>query len=126
MTTLHVVATKNRRGWTLVGVEHSAVSEVARLDQAAGEMREALAFLSGLPADGFDIDVMPKIPEAFQVEQAEAARLRAQASNARAAAAGHSRNAARVLAAAGLSMRDIGHVMGISHQRAHQLVKARR
>ncbi|MDR1119110.1 MAG: hypothetical protein LBL01_07445 [Bifidobacteriaceae bacterium] len=123
-TTLHVTATKNRRGWTLVGVEHGAVSQVARLDQAAAEMREPLAYLSGLPEDGFEIEVTPEIPEAFGAEQAEARRLRAEADHSRAAAAEHSRRAARVLADAGLSVRDIGHVMGVSHQRAHQLVKA--
>ncbi|MDR1187720.1 MAG: hypothetical protein LBK95_09745 [Bifidobacteriaceae bacterium] len=123
MTTLHVTATKNRRGWTLVGVEHGAVSEVARLDQAATEMREPLAYLAGLPEDGFDIEVEPQIPESFRFEQAEAERLREEAKSATSAAAEHSRKAARVLAEAGLSMRDIGQVMGVSHQRAHQLVR---
>jgi len=122
MTTLHVTATKNRRGWTLVGVEYGAVSEVARLDQAADDMREPLAYLSGLPEAEFDIQVTPVIPQQFRVEMAEAERLRGEADRARSAAAEHARKAAHVLAAAGLSMRDIGTVMGVSYQRAHQLV----
>ncbi|MDR0286059.1 MAG: hypothetical protein LBI33_14405 [Propionibacteriaceae bacterium] len=122
--TLHVAAKKNKRGWTLVGVEYGAVSEVARLDQAVDDMREPLAYLSGLPADSFDIEVTPDIPAAFYTEQAEAEQLRAEAARANSLAAEHSRNAARTLAGAGLSMRDIGHVMGVSYQRAHQLVSS--
>jgi hypothetical protein len=124
MRTLHVRATKNRRGWTLVGVEYGAVSEVARLDQAVEDMREPLAYLSGLSEDEFDIEVTPEIPSAFRIEQAEAERLRTESEQAKSQAALHSRKAAKVLAEAGLSLRDIGTVMGVSHQRAHQLVAA--
>ncbi|MDR0847693.1 MAG: hypothetical protein LBN10_01405 [Propionibacteriaceae bacterium] len=124
MTTLHVTATKNKRGWTLVGVEYGAVSEVARLDQAVDDMREPLAWLSGLAEDAFDIEVSPEIPQLFRVEQEKAEQLRAEAERAKSAAAEHARKAAHVLADAGLSMRDIGSVMGVSHQRAHQLVSA--
>ena len=124
MTTLHVTATRNRRGWTLVGVEYGAVSEVARLAQAADEMREPLAYLSGLPEDGFEIEVTPQIPAAFETELVLARQLRADAERSRAEALDHSRKAAHLLVDAGLPVRDIGQIMGISYQRAHQLVSA--
>jgi len=124
MKTLHVRATKNKRGWTLVGVEFGAVPEVARLDQAEADMREPLAYLSGLPEDAFEVNVIPEIPVAFKQEQDAAQRLWVEAERARSEAAKHSRKAARVLADAGLSMRDIGNVMGVSHQRAGQLLAA--
>jgi|GEM_PF-3709532 len=59
----------SRRGRILVGVEYPAVSEVARPDLAADDMREPLAYLSKLPADQFDIEVVPEIPEAYLAEQ---------------------------------------------------------
>jgi len=124
MITLHVTAKRNRRGWTLVGVEYGAVSEVARLSQAADDMREPLAYLSGLPEDSFSIEVTPELPEAFLVEQSQVDKLRLEAEQARLAAAESSRRAAQVLADAGLPMRDIGYVMGVSHQRAAQLLQA--
>ena len=124
MITLHVNATRNKRGWTLVGVEYGAVSEVTRLDQAVEDMREPLAYLSGLPEDAFDIKVIPEIPQTYYSERAEADRFWREADTARSLAAEHSRKAARVLAGEGLPLRDIGQIMGISYQRAHQLVSA--
>jgi len=124
VTTFHVTATRNKRGWTLVGVEHGAVSEVTRLDQAVDDMREPLAWLSGLPEDAFDIEIVPVLPDEFDTEWAAAERLRAESARANTAAAEHARRAARVLAAQGLPLRDIGEIMGVSHQRAHQLVNA--
>jgi hypothetical protein len=51
-----------------------------------------------------------------------AARLREEAHRANREAAAESRAAARVLREAGLSVRDVGTVLGVSHQRAHQLL----
>ncbi|MDR2895996.1 MAG: hypothetical protein LBV30_05040 [Propionibacteriaceae bacterium] len=124
MITLHVNATRTKRDWTLTGVEFGAVSEVTRLDQAAEDMREPLAWLSGLPEDGFDVVMVPQLPTAYQTEQEQAHRFRADADKANAQSAEHARRSAKVLADTGMPLRDVGTVMGISYQRAHQLVKA--
>ena len=87
-------------------------------------MREAIAFVADVPQDSFDIEVIPVLPDEFDTEFAEAERLRAESAWANTTAAEHARRAARVLAAQGLPLRDIGQIMGVSHQRAHQLVNA--
>jgi hypothetical protein len=124
MTTVHVRAVRIRKGWTLIGVEYPAVSEVTRLDQAAENMREPLAYLSGQPEADLDIQIEPEVPDEYWSQRAEATRLSETANQARTSAAEHSRRAARVLADAGLPLRDIGAIMGISHQRAQQLLAA--
>lgn len=120
--TVTVTAERGTNWWVLECVEAGSVSQCKRLDQAADEMREAIAHQLGLAEDGFEIEVVPILPAAYrqEVEAAEAARAAAQEANS--AAASHSRAAARALAEAGLSMRDVGTVMGVSHQRAAQLI----
>lgn len=53
-----------------------------------------------------------------------AAQLREESASAQAAAAAETREAVRVLSEQGLPMRDIGRVLGISHQRVGQLLNA--
>ena len=120
----HVTVTAERgtKGWVLECVEAAVVSRCTRLSQASDAMREAIANQLGLPPDGFLIDVVPLLPGSFAAEMAAAEECRQAAHAARAAAAAHWRAAAQALADAGLSHRDIGALMGFSHQRAGQLV----
>lgn len=123
--TFTVTAERTRSGWwALECDEVGAVSQVRRLDQAADDMREAVAYLSGLPESDVDITVVPVLPDAFQLHLEEARRLAAVAADANRRAAEESRAAARALRAEGLTLRDVGTVMGVSHQRAQQLIDA--
>jgi len=85
-------------------------------------IREAIAFVAGVPEDSFEIEVVPVLPDEFLREQDSMLEIRARAKLLNSLAAEHARTAARTLADAGLPMRDIGTIMGISHQRAAQLV----
>ena len=101
--------------------EVGAVSQVRRIDQAADDIREAIAYLSDLPEDGFDIEVTPVLPDAFWEAMRGAEDQRDVAAAANRAAAELNQRAARVLRDEGLTLRDVGHLMGVSHQRAAQL-----
>ena len=64
--TFSVTAERGRGPWWVTEcAEVGAVSQVRRLDQAADDIREAIAYLSGLPEDSFDIEVAPVLPDAF-------------------------------------------------------------
>lgn len=124
MTTYRVTAEHTPNGWWTLEAEVGAVSQVRSLDRAADEMREAIAFLTGATEGDVDIEVTPLIPDAVREALDSSAKLRADAQRANHAAAEESRRAARALAAEKYTMRDIGAVMGVSHQRAQQLVKS--
>lgn len=117
-----VTAERGRTGWWVTEcAEVGAVSQVRRLDQVSDDIREAVAYLAGLPEDDVAIDVVPVLPQAYREHAARAKEEREEA-RARERAAAESRMAARALREAGLALRDVGTVMGISHQRASQLL----
>lgn len=120
--TFTVTAERGRGPWWVTEcAEVGAVSQVRRIDQAADDIREAIAYLSDLPEDGFDIEVTPVLPDAFWEAMRGAEDQRDVAAAANRAAAELNQRAARVLRDEGLTLRDVGHLMGVSHQRAAQL-----
>jgi hypothetical protein len=123
MTAFTVTAERGTRWWVLQCVEYpGAISEVARLDQAEASIREAIAFVAGVPEDSFEVHVQPVLPDSIREHIATAERLREESREANRGAAEEVRAAARALQAQGLSLRDVGTVLEVSYQRAHQLV----
>jgi predicted RNase H-like HicB family nuclease len=92
------------------------------IDQALTRMREAAALW--FQADEASIELIPKpvLPRTMgrTVEQARTARD--QARNADHLAIEQTRKAAAALTSSGISMRDAAAILGISHQRVHQLL----
>ena len=120
-----VMAHRLAHGWVLQAVEApGAISEVERLDQADEHMREAIHIVTGVPEDDIQIELVPVLPPEVREHLVREAKLRAEAENAKALAAGERRAAARALRDTGVSVRDLGRILGVSHQRAHQLVSA--
>lgn len=120
-----VTAQWRRSGWwVLEAPEVGAISQVRALGEADDEMREAVAYLADVPESEVVVRIEPELPEAYREHRAASDRESREAAEARTRAAEESRAAARVLRAQRLTLRDIGTVMGVSTQRAHQLVRA--
>lgn len=119
-----VRAERSGRWWVLQAAEApGAISQVSRLDQA-DQIIEAIAFVTGESPDEIELDLRPVIPDAVSRHLAEAQRLREESALAQARAAEEVRAAARELRAQSLTLRDIGTLMDVSYQRAHQLVNS--
>lgn len=84
--------------------------------------RDLITLWLEVPEDSFDIDVKVELPPGVLLHLRRATELRNQAAHANAEAADEYRAAARELKSQGLTVRDIGDALDISHQRAHQLV----
>lgn len=123
MSSYTVIAERSGRWWSLQCVEFpGAISQVSRLSQA-DVIKEAIAFVADVPQETVEIELRPVIaPEALKHLQS-ARQLREESAKANRRAAEEARLAARALASAGLSVRDMGIVMGVSFQRAQQLLK---
>lgn len=119
-----VTAERTPRGWwVLEAPEVGAVSQVRRLDRAAEEMSEAVAWLAGVPESEIAIDVRPVLPEEFVEARAVAREWRTEAERLQDKATEANRKAIDVLSGQGYSVRDIGVLMGISAQRVSQLAQ---
>ena len=98
-------------------------SQARRLDRVEATAREAISMM--LDIDESDVgpiavDVTPPAGTAELLD--EARRSAATASDAAAAAVRARREAARLLRRAGLPTRDIGQLLGVSHQRVSQIL----
>lgn len=102
-------------GGAFAGAHLREVEEVAR---------DLVAVMLDVDADSFDLEVSVQLPEEVAEHLARADALRKEAASAQAAAAAEVRAAARALADQGMPLRDVGKALGISYQRAHQLVSS--
>jgi len=123
MTRYTVTAERSGRWWVLQADQApGAITQIARLDQA-DQIIEAIAFVTGEPERSIEIEVRPVLPESIRTHLAEATRLRQEAAAANTQAAMETRVAARRMHdELALTVRDIGRVMDVSHQRASQLI----
>lgn len=117
------VATRSGSWWAVSVPEvEGAFTQAKRLDQVPRMVADAVALLTDVPADDVHVEVEAEIPADVQVHLTRAASLRAESAKANSEAAVEVRTAARDLASRGLPLRDVGSLLGVSYQRAHQLV----
>jgi DNA-directed RNA polymerase specialized sigma subunit len=124
--TYHVRAVRWARGWELHITDASGapvgVTQVRRLASAEAMVRDYLALDTGDEPESFIVQIASEV-EGLSDEIA-AVRTEQQAVAVRQAElAARARNVARRLKEAGLTGSEVGAVMGVSEQRASQLLK---
>ena len=118
------VATRSGDWWAITIPQlPGAFSQCNRLDQVEAMAREVIALMLDIePAnvDGVEVDV--HLPDQLADDLTALKRSERLADDARQAAAHAQRRTAEQLRAAGLSVRDIGRLLGVSHQRVSQIL----
>lgn len=124
---MRVTATATRSGdWWAIEVPQTpgVFTQAKRLDQVAGMTADAVATMLDIDASDVEVDVVPVIPEATLHESvAVATSARKAAIQAEERASASMRGAVRILRNHKFSTRDIGAMLGVSHQRVSQLEK---
>ena len=92
------------------------------VDQALARMREAAALWFQTDEASIDLIPSPVLPKTTGRTVEQARQAREQARSADRLAIETTRRAAAALASRGISMRDAAAILGISHQRVHQLL----
>lgn len=92
------------------------------VDQALARMREAAALWFETEEDQIELVPRPVLPKATGRTVEQARQAREQARDADRLALEQTRKAAAALTSRGISMRDAAAILGISHQRVHQLL----
>ena len=112
------------RWWMVRIPEIGGLTQARRLSEAKSMARSLIAITLDVPADSFDVDV--EVEKVGTVKVAErTAQLRAfreTAARLDREVQTHAESLARDLASEGIPLRDIGDILGISYQRAHQLL----
>lgn len=125
MTKINATATRHNGWWVaefaINGKEYG--TQAKRLDLLDHMIRDAASLMTGTSQDAFEINIEisglqnPELIDAYKTASLNAKKAEEQLSTT-------SRKAIKTLTASGLSMRDIGTIMGISMQRVSQLANS--
>lgn len=127
MKRYRVTVSREGRWWMVAIPEVDGLTQARRLSEAALMAREYIAVTLDVSLDDVAVDVhVEKVGPVTDIEDRlaaiEAERARAAALERQATA--EAARLARDLVAAQVPLRDIGAILGVSHQRAHQLVNS--
>lgn len=116
---------RDGRFWLVWVPEIERVTQARNLREVEPMARDLVAMMLEVAPDSFELAIRIKLPGDATEHLQAAERLREESARANSAAAEEARAAAQALADAGLPLRDIGIALGVSHQRAHQLLGTR-
>jgi hypothetical protein len=123
MTTYRVDVERDGRFW-LLRVPEVGVTQARHLREVEVMARDLIALVTDQEPSNAELDVHVAMPAATRRHLQRAERLRSQARDSQSKAAEELRAAARELSRSGMPLRDIGQLLGVSYQRAHQLVSS--
>lgn len=128
MTTYDATATREGKWWMVSIPAIDGLTQARRLSEATEMAREYIAASQDLALDDVTVKLsFDPIGKAHNLTErvATIADERARAAELERSASRHARELAHVLAEADVPVRDIGAILHVSHQRAHQLVSSR-
>lgn len=125
-TSYQALVTRDDKWW-LISVEGiNGLSQARRLSEVEQNARELISAATGQSPEL--IDVTMKVEHVGKVKVARrlaaVTEKRSKAAELETAASSATRELAADLASAGIPLRDIGTLLGVSFQRAHQLLNA--
>ena len=99
-------------------------TQTRRLEQADEMVRDLIALWQQVDQDGFDVEISPKLPGFVGKVVHEAVKSRHTAMVTQKNANYRTAKAVDTLVNQGYAIRDVGRLLGISHQRVAQLRKS--
>lgn len=121
MASYRATVTRDGRFW-LVRVEGVGSTQARHLRELDTMAKDLIALMTSDNPEEVVVDYDIRLPAEVADHLRRSEELRAASAEAQAAAAAEVRSAARQLHEQGVALRDVGKVLGVSHQRAHQLV----
>jgi DNA-directed RNA polymerase specialized sigma subunit len=125
--TYRVTATRDGDWWSLVADDvqgREVASQSRRLDQADTAIREAIALVLDVDGDEFDVDISPDLRQ-VEVSDETLEALQLRKALAELSDQAHRRTPAAVteLRRAGLTVRDVAQLLGVTPSRVSQIEK---
>lgn len=122
LKTYHADVERDGKVWRVRVPEVQRTTQARNLREVEPMARDLIAIMDDIPADSFNVNVHITLPPDIAAELERSAALREEAARVQAQAAQLSRQAARHLRDRGLPLRDVGQALGVSFQRAKQLI----
>lgn len=127
MNTYRVTATRDGDWWSLVAHDvqgREVASQSRRLDQADAAIREAIALVLDVEHDAFDVDISPDLRHVdVSDDTLEALEFRRALNQLSDQARRRTPAAVAELRAAGLTVRDVAQLLGLTPSRVSQIEK---
>lgn len=124
MNAYTALVSRDGKFWHIEVPKIDRVTQARNISEVDVMARDLIAIMTGLEPDSFELDVRIELPESVQAHLSEVERARGAEAEARSLAATELRAAAAELKDAGLSVRELGSVLGVSYQRASQLTSS--
>lgn len=124
MTTVTAKATRDGAVWLVHVPEIDRWTQARTIVEIESMARDLAAIMTNAAPDSIRVIVDVELPTSVQAHLDEVERARMTETAARTRGAEELRRAVRELREAGISVRDVGKLMGISHQRASQLSRS--
>jgi len=121
MAKYRATVVRDGRFW-LVQIDGVGSTQARHLRELDEMSKDLIELMTGSDPTEFDIEYDIRLPAEVEKHLQRSKELRAASAESQAAAAAEVRIAARQLHEQGIGLRDVGKVLGVSHQRAHQLV----
>lgn len=124
MTAYRVEVTRDGKWWMVAIPAIDGLTQARRLEEAPLMAREYIAVSLDVPIEEVEVTVAVIDVDGVNILDAitKLETERAEAEAARDQVAENTRRLAQTLAGKKIPVRDIGAILGVSHQRAHQLV----
>jgi len=115
-----VTAELDGRFWLVRVPAVDRVTQARNIREIEPMAKELIEVMTG--ESNVEVQVSLKLSDAVQAHLRQLGELRVAEARARSEAAAESRRIARILRDQGLTLADVGSVLGVSHQRAAQLI----
>jgi hypothetical protein len=122
VNTYHTVVSRDGKFWLVYIPEIDQHTQARSLAEVEPMARDLIALVRGVPPDSLDIERQVELSDSVHHHLELARKYAEDAAWYQAEAANEKRFAAREMRAEGMTVRDIGAALGISHQRAQQLI----
>jgi DNA-directed RNA polymerase specialized sigma subunit len=127
VNTYRVTATRDGDWWSLVAYDvqgREVASQARRLDLADAAIREAIALVLDVDGAAFEVDISPDLRQVeVSDDTVEAIELRRAMAELSDRARRRTPAAVAELRAAGLTVRDVAHLLGVTPSRVSQIEK---
>lgn len=122
LRTYHAEVDRDGSFWRVRVPEVERTTQARTLREVEPMARHLIVIMDDVPAESFDLEVTITLPAEIRAELDRSAELREQAARNQAQAAQLARRAAKRLREHGLPLQDVGQALGVSFQRAKQLI----